>query len=75
MVCLSWLSDMVPNWRVLKDGWGGPGTGAERWFESPEDAIADTGNDDEKRAFFGERWTRACVSRPSPTPSSCRLES
>ena len=51
MVCLSWLSDMVPNWRVLKDCWGRPGTGAERWFESPE-AIADTGNDDRKESLF-----------------------
>jgi hypothetical protein len=25
----------------------------------------------EKRAFFGERSTRASVSRPSLTPSSC----
>ena len=35
MVCLSWLSDMVPNWRVLKDG----GIGAGRWLESPDVAI------------------------------------
>ena len=49
MVCLSWLSDMVPNWRVLKDGCGRPGTGAERWFES---AIADTGNGDKKESLF-----------------------
>ena len=40
MVCLSWLSDIVPNWRVLKVGCSKPGTGAERWFESPDDAIA-----------------------------------
>jgi len=41
---------MVPNWRVLKDGWGRPGTGAERWFESP--GIADTGNDDRIESLF-----------------------
>ena len=40
MVCLSWLSDIVPNCRVLNVGCGKPGTGAERWFESPEDAMA-----------------------------------
>lgn len=65
MVCLSWLSDMVPNWRVLKDGWGRPGIGAERWLESPDVAIADTGHDDRTEAFFGESSTRVCVSRPS----------
>jgi hypothetical protein len=48
MVWRSWLSDMVPNWRVLKDGWGRPGTGAEGWLESAEDAIADTGSEDRK---------------------------
>jgi len=34
---------MAPNWRVLKAG-----TGAERWLESPDEAIADTGNEDKK---------------------------
>jgi len=42
---------MVPNWRVLKDGWGRPGTGAEGWLESPEDAIADTGREDRKGEY------------------------
>lgn len=56
MVCLSWLSDMVPNWRVLKDGWGWLGTGAERWFESP---IADTGNEGRKGDPF---LVNLCVS-------------
>jgi hypothetical protein len=51
---------MVPNWRVLNDGWGTPGTGAERWLESPEDAIADTGNEDKDGSLF---WSRVCVSR------------
>jgi hypothetical protein len=56
MVCLSWLSDMVPNWRVLNDGWG---TGAERWFESPDVAIADTGNEGRKGDPF---LVNLCVS-------------
>jgi len=38
---------MVPNWRVLNDGWVRLGTGAERWFESPDVAIADTGYEGE----------------------------
>ena len=52
MVCLSWLSDMVPNWRVLKDGWGRPDIGAGRWLESPDVAIADTGHDDRIESLF-----------------------
>lgn len=50
---------MVPNWRVLNDGWGRLGTGAERWFESPDVAIADTGNEDRKGDPF---LVKLCVS-------------
>jgi hypothetical protein len=50
---------MVPNWRVLKDGWGRPGIGAERWLESPDVAIADTGPDDRKESLF---WC-ACLCK------------
>jgi hypothetical protein len=59
MVCLSWLSVMVPNWSVLNDGgWDRPERGAGRWLESPDDAIADTGNAGQERgAFFGESST------------------
>jgi hypothetical protein len=56
---------MVPNWRVLKDGWGRPGIGAGRWLESPDVAIADTGHDDRIESLF---WC-GCVCKQAETES------
>src|SRR6266702_2111247 len=63
MVCLSWLSDIVPNCRVLKVGCGKPGTGAGRWFESPDDAMAlltelltESRSDSERECWGTESW-------------------
>lgn len=58
MVCLSWLSDIVPNCRVLKVGCSKPGTGAERWLESPiallTELLTESTSDSERESWKTE---------------------